>query len=159
MEPIEYEIERAWRDSKSRLRQNAQDLQDNEGFAITILHGLGAASLVGALSQTKTLLCLTGTISFTFFLTTLVLALLAAILSADMRHETKKWHVAAGATDELGTFVDQYTNMTLSFVCMRMAMTTAVALLIFGFFLFLGATWSMLLFQPADVLVCINPSR
>mgnify|MGYP000624982294 CR=1 FL=1 len=70
----------------------------NEAFVIGMLQAVSGGAIVAALSQSETLLKLSGKVGFLVFLTAMAVALLFAVLAAYWKHQYKLWDVKAQAS-------------------------------------------------------------
>lgn len=67
----------------------------NEAFVIGMLQAVSAGAFVAGLSQSDSLIKLSGRVPFLLFLTAMAIALLSAVLAAYWKHNYKMWDVKA----------------------------------------------------------------
>lgn len=108
-------------------------LFENEALAVKTLQAVSGASLIGALSQTSTLVRLAGYRSFLLFLTAMAFALVAAVLAAHWKHQYKMWHVKGIAEKENLKRNRRLRLSSFYLIGMRMALWVSLIFIATGF--------------------------
>jgi hypothetical protein len=118
-------------------------LFSNESFAIGVLQAVSGGALFAGISQSATLIVLAGRIAFLIFTSLMGTALLAAVLSAYLKHEYKKWDIKAVAVrDTHLSEASRRDNLSKRFLgLMRSAMLGALLTFGIGLIVLLAASW------------------
>jgi len=116
----------------------------NESFLVGVLQAVSGGSLVGGLSQADTLIRFSGKLPYLFFLTAMVLALLAAVLAAYWKHDYKMWDVKGQAAASKGEIERARSHKGLAgsdLWQMRWSMRAALFGILLGFTILIAAFW------------------
>jgi len=101
----------------------------SETLVITVLQALTGGAMFAAIAGAQNLVEILGERQYLIFLTTVDVALLAAVLSAWGKHQYKKWDVKAAASASLGNLPEAKKDACLAnfyVAAMRWSMGTAV---------------------------------
>lgn len=116
----------------------------NETFLIGVLQAVSGGSLVAALSQSETLVKLSGRILFVSFLTVMALSLLAAVLAAYWKHDYKMWDLKSALSARQGNVQEaerRHASFASSLGQMRWAMKLSVLGIVVGYGILVAAIW------------------
>jgi hypothetical protein len=126
---------------EDRHQKEREILFANETLLIKILQLVPGVATIGALSQADTLIDLAGLFSFLVFLTTMGLALVAAVLTAHSQHRYKMWDVKAFAAKEEQRQARCFKRSARYLVAMRTGMWTSLILITLGFLQLIVFLW------------------
>ena len=117
-------------DERLVAHQKERDvLFSSETLVITVLQALTGGAMFAAIAGAQNLVEILGERQFLIFLTTVDIALLAAVLAAWGKHQYKKWDVKAASSNSKGNAAEaQKRACRASFylAAMRWSMGTAV---------------------------------
>ncbi|TAK66428.1 MAG: hypothetical protein EPO19_14570 [Betaproteobacteria bacterium] len=116
----------------------------NESFLVGVLQAVSGGSVVGGLSQAETIIRFAGKLPYLFFLTAMIVALLAAVLAAYWKHDYKMWDVKGHAAAKKGEPERARSHIELAgsdLWQMRWSMRTALFAILLGFTVLVAAFW------------------
>jgi hypothetical protein len=131
-----------------RHDRERQVLFQNEAFAIGMLQAVSGAAVFGVISQIPALQSNAGGLPVLIALTTLILALACAVLSAWFRHEYKKWDVKARVTHDEDERARRLNSASFYVGAMRRLMMAAALLILAALGALLVGLWGQYLCRP-----------
>ncbi len=135
---------RAW-----ELHQKARDvLFSNETFFIGMLQAVSGASVFAALAQSEAMSKLGGRFLPLTFLTSMVVALISAVLAAYWKHQYKLWDVKMGAAANSAERAQRHAKAGCYLTAMRYSMLISVLAIVLAFATVLLAAWVYALCPP-----------